>query len=221
MSRKPLTSDTPTAAEPVAAPSRLRGRRISRAAVSLAVVLVVLGGLAVTGVVLMARGGASYLVLTKPVAFGDAISEDDLTTVTLPSDSALDAIPASEKDKVIGRFAAYPLAAKSVLTRAQVASGPIPGPGKQVVSVTLKSDQAPAAKLESGIPVMLVRKPDTGSSADQAAPLSPVAGKVRTVRELEYGGGVVVDVIVSASDGPAMAAAAADSKVALLVTAGS
>jgi len=44
---------------------------------------------------------------------------------------------------------------------------------------------------------------------------------VRTVRDLEYGGGVVVDVIVSANDGPAIAAAAADSKVALLVTAGS
>ncbi|MGC4851821.1 SAF domain-containing protein [Micromonospora sp. DT4] len=220
MSMKTRAGETSGGPAPAAAPSRLRGRRVSRAAVSLSIVLIVVAGLSVVGLVLWARGGTSYLALARPVAYGSPIQAGDLTTVTMPADAALNPIPASEKDAVVGKFANVPLAARSLLTRDQIASGAIPGAGKQVVSVTLKSDQAPAYPLQSGVPVMLVRRLDV-SAADNVAPMSPVPGTVRTVRDLEYGGGVVVDVIVSANDGPGIAAAAADNKVALLVTAGS
>jgi hypothetical protein len=92
------------------------------------------------------------------------------------------------------------------------------------VSVSLKAEQAPAHPLQAGAPVLLVRTPDGSSisSANQPAlaPLS-VPGTVRAVRELEYGAGVVVDVVVAASDGPMLAAAAAGGHVAIVVTAGS
>ena len=205
---------------PVAAPLRVRGRRASRTALSLAIALVVVCGLAVAALVFYARGGHAYLALARPVAYGAQIQPADLVTVQLGADSGLAPIPAAEKDSVMGRYATMPLAAGTLVTRAQLSDASVPGPGHQVVSVTLKADQAPARALAAGTPVLLVRTPDGSTVNGQSSPLSPVSGTVSATRELEYGAGVVVDVVVDAGDGPAVAMAASTGHIAVVVTAG-
>lgn len=211
---------------PVAAPTRVRRRRVGRRAVALSVVLVVLSGLAVALLVAYAQGGQLYLAVARPVAYGAQIEADDLVVVRLNPDSALAPVRESDRASVVGKYAAVPLVPGSLVTRGHLAEEAIPGPGRQVVSVSLRAEQAPAHPLQAGAAVLLVRTPEGGSvpsgtAANQPA-LAPtsVPGTVRAVRELDYGAGVVVDVVVAESDGPMLAAAASSGRVAVVVTAG-
>jgi hypothetical protein len=124
---------------------------------------------------------------------------------------------------VVGQFASVPLAAGTLLTKGQLSAQAVPGQGRQVVSVSLKPQQAPAHPLTPGVPVLLVRTPDTSvlGAGAQSSSARPVAGVVFAVRVLESASGVVVDVIVDAAEGPDIATAAAGGRVAIVVTAGS
>jgi hypothetical protein len=172
--------------------------------------------------VTFARGGTAYLAVARPVAFGQPITAADLTTVRLAPGSVLVPIPASEQDTVVGSAAARPLEPGDLLTRAAIASGPLVGAGKKLVTVPLKAGQAPARPLAPMSKVQLVELPsDTGGAVQQpggARPVLPTAdGVVLSVKELDYGAGIVVDVIVDQSAAVNLAAAAAAGKVALVV----
>jgi hypothetical protein len=184
---------------------------------------VVVCGLATVALVSYGRGGRAVLAVARPVAFGAQVTAADLTTVRVSVDPALSPVSADQMSTVVGQFASVPLAAGTLLTRGQLSAQAMPGQGRQVVSVSLKPQQAPAHPLTPGVPVLLVRTPDTsvlGNDAQSPA-LSPVAGVVFAVRNLESASGVVVDVIVDAADGPDIATAAAAGRVAVVVTAGS
>lgn len=204
----------------VAAPKTIKGRKTGRGYVAFTVAFVALMGLVVAGLVFFARGGGLYLALAKPVSFGVAIQPADLVEVRLGSTADLAPISASDKDSVIGKYPTMPLAAGTLITKAQISAKSIDD-GKQVVSVTLKAEQTPAIPLTVGAPVLLVRTPDSLASAQApTSPLSPVAGTVRGVRGLDYGAGNVVDVMVNADDAPAVAIAAATGHVTIVQAAG-
>jgi hypothetical protein len=208
------------------APARLESRRFGRAAIAVAGLLVIVSAVAVCGLVLYARGGTAYLAVARPVAFGQPITAADLTTVRLAPGSVLTPIPASEQNTVVGSAAARPLEPGDLLTRAAVASGPVIAAGKRVVAVPLKAGQAPARPLAPMTKVQLVELPaDTGGPAQQPGsgrqPALPTAeGVVLSVKELDYGAGVVADVIVDQAAAVNLAAAAAAGRVALVVNGG-
>lgn len=204
----------------VSAPKTIKGRKAGRGFLAIAIAFVALMALVVAGLVFFARGGGLYLALAKPVSYGVPIQASDLVEVRLGSTTDLAPIPATEKDSVVGKYAAMPLAAGTLITRGQIADQAIKA-GKQVVSVTLKAEQTPAIPLSAGAPVLLVRTPDGMAAAQTtAAPLAAVAGTVRGVRTLDYGAGNVVDVVVDAADGPAIAIAAASGHVTIVQQAG-
>lgn len=205
----------------VAAPSSIKGRKAGRGFFAFAVAFVALMALVVAGLVVFARSGQLYLAVAKPIGYGVAIQPSDLVQVRLNSIVDLAPIPASDKASVIGKYPAMPLAAGTLLAKAQIADKAIED-GKQVVSIALKAEQTPANPLTVGAPVLLVRTPDSMASAagTPTTPLSPVAGTVRGVRSLEYGAGNVVDVMVRAEDGPAIAIAAASGHVTIVQTTG-
>lgn len=221
MTRK-ATVDTPARAVPASAPGRVRGQRRNPVALGLAVALAVVSGLAVAGLVVAGRGGHLYLAVARPVAYGAQIHAEDLATVRVATDAALAPVPASQKASIVGRYATMPLAAGTLLGASQVSAQAVPGPGRQVVSVALKADQAPARPLTPGATVLLVRTPDPSglSGGGQAVAPTPVAGTVAASRQLDASGGVVVDVVVAEGDGPAIATSAAAGHVAIVVTAG-
>jgi hypothetical protein len=165
------------------------------------------------------------LALARPVPMGTQITADDLAVVQVPSQSGLNPVPADDKDKVVGRYAAMPLAAGTLLTPDQVTDNPMPGPGKQLVSLSLKAEKMPARALQPGDKLALVVIPDdrvaTGGDGG-AQPLAPPAtfgGQVVKVGEPTATGDVVIDVAVAKADGPTVAALAAQSRIALVVTA--
>ena len=157
--------------------------------------------------------------MARPVAFGQEITAADLTTVRLSPGSALRPVPASEQDSVVGSVAARPLEPGDLLTPGAMSADPVVGAGKKIVSVPLKAGQAPARPLAPMMKVQLVELPaDAGQGQPGPRPALPTAeGVVLSVKELEYGAGVVVDVIVEASAAVNLAAAAAAGKVALVV----
>ena len=207
---------------PVAAPTRVGVRRTRPGQLVLAVALVVVCGLATVALVSYGRGGHRYLAVARPVAYGARITAADLTTVRISTDPALAPVLADDESTVVGQYATVSLVAGTLLTRGQLAAQAVPGPGHQVVSVSLKPQQAPAQPLLPGVPVLLVPTADNGvlSGNQPAADPAPVAGVVRAVRILDSASGVVVDVIVDAADGPRIATAATGGRVAIVVTAG-
>jgi hypothetical protein len=202
-----------------AAPSRIAGRRAGRAAIAVAVLLVIASAVAVAGLVAFAGGGASYLAVARPVAFGAPIAGADLTTVRMSPGSVLRPIPESQRERVIGSVAARPLEPGDLLTRAAISTEPVAGAGKKVVSVPLKAELAPARRLAPMTKVHLVELPDgTSTSQPGTRPVLPTAdGVVLSVKDLEYSAGIVVDVIVNQAAAVNLAAAAAAGKVAVVV----
>lgn len=203
----------------VAAPKTIKGRKAGRGFMAFAVAFVAIMAIVVAGLVVFARSGQLYLALAKPVGYGVPIAASDLVEVRLNSTSDLTPILASDKGSVVGKYPTMPLAAGTLITQVQIADRAIDA-DRQVVSITLKADQTPANPLAVGAPVLLVRTPDSMASAQNTAPLAPVAGTVRGVRTLEYGAGNVVDVMVKADDGPPIAIAAASGHVTLVLTSG-
>jgi flagella basal body P-ring formation protein FlgA len=206
---------------PAPAPKKINGRKTGKMWTMLAAASVALMVLVVAGLVVAARGGQVYLGLARPVAFGTKVEAADLVEIRVSAGSGLTPILASDKDSVIGQYAAMPLTAGTLLTKANLSPTAIPE-GKQLITVSQKAERAPAQPLTPGAPVMVVRTPNSGSmtGSDATAPMAPVAGIVRTVRALEYGAGFSVDVLVPEADGATVAQAAAKGEVTLVGTAG-
>src|SRR5690606_40500418 len=78
-----------------------------------------------------------YLALARDVPVGAQVTAADLRVVRLNASPGLTPVPVSEVDQVIGRYAAVPLVAGSLLTPQQLTAEPVPGPGEQLVAVTI------------------------------------------------------------------------------------
>lgn len=218
-------TSTPPAFQPVttAAPAAIRDRKTSKGLLFGLIGAAVVVTLGVVGLVQRAGGDQQFVALARSVPYGVKIQDQDLKVVKIVSDDGLTPVPAAQKADMVGKYATMPLAQGTLLTAAQVSADAIPGKGFMIVSVSQKADQAPAHPLATGTPVQVVRTgQDTATQgSDSATPMAPVKGTVLAVRDLQYGGGSVVDVVVPEAQGPMVAIAAAAGKVALVVTAGS
>ncbi|HAM01872.1 MAG TPA: hypothetical protein DCQ30_06540 [Acidimicrobiaceae bacterium] len=96
-----------------------------------------------------------FLAVSRTVAPGQVVTPSDLTTVRVTSDSALSPIPADEAGLVVGRRAAVALVPGTLLTPADLTSGPVVGAGDASVGLDLKPSQLPAG-LEPGDTVLVI-----------------------------------------------------------------
>lgn len=212
---------------PVPAPKIVRQRRMRPGLLGLAVLLVALGGLGSAWAVTTVRATGDYLAVARPVAIGSPLTEADLATVQLAGGQGLKPVPAADRAKVLGRYAAVALVPGSLLTATQLTDKPLLAPGRQQVSLGLKPSQVPAKVLLPGDPVLLVATPGANAGRDGAA-LPPatryegvvVGTSVEDVSEADVEE-VVVYVAVADRDAAAVVTLAAQDRIAVVLKPGS
>ena len=165
----------------------------------------------------------SVLIVAEPLAAGDVITADDLRSVPVAVSRGVDVIPASQISNVVGRPAALPLAAGSLLGSVDVGPAVFPPAGQAVAAVGLKSGMFPL-HLAAGDKVQVVLPAQSGvlatpapSSSSSASAAQPLVATVTAVGRPDSQGGLVANLLMD-SDGAAKVAAAASSMSGVAVT---
>jgi hypothetical protein len=212
-----------SAAPPV--PARLRGlpRRRRPAMVALAVAMVGAGVLVSAAVYQRADHQVSVVTVTRPVPAGAVISAGDLGTAPVAVGRGIRVVPASQLSQVAGEIAAVALRPGTLLAPSELTSVQPPAPGEDLVPASLKPSELPASGLFPGDHVLIVATPgdqgQAGSSAGPASLTAPVPGLVEAVNDVPDATGLdVVDLLVSAGNGPAVAEQVSTGQFALIVT---
>jgi len=203
------------------------GRNVNVGRMALGVILVV--GLSAGFAYQYAQAGHRHAVLAiaRNVPAGQALVAADLTEAQVSADPALNPIPASRQSSVIGRTAAAPLAKGTLLSEAQLSTGPLVPAGRDVVGLSLKAGQVPLG-LRVGDRVVVIRTPTNPTSSSGTgtdAPAAQLASRNAEVLAVDAGsatngGTTVVAVVVDASDAAAVAAASASGQASLVVEGG-
>jgi hypothetical protein len=211
-------TSAPPPPSPVAPPRTLSARRRRPALIGLSLALIAVGGL--TGAVTMVGTGhrTPVLAIAQDIPVGSAITAQDLVTASISLDPALQTVPASDEQRIIGSYATVELKPGSLLTRSDVTNQQLVGPYNQVVGVLLKPGQLPSAPLTPGLQVLVVGTPAQDSDLPTSPPLT-LPGEVVEVGTPDSEGNVTVDLSVASTDGPALAAWAATGRIAIIIQA--
>ena len=203
----------PVAESPaLAAPPKLRRRP---AALLVSVATIVLGSLGGLWLWTAAGHTTEVLAVRTLVHRGEVIDRDDLMTVRVSLDPAVQTVAATQADAVAGQRAALDLAPGGLLTPSDFATSVLPARGTSVVGVGLAPGMLPAEPIAPGDAVRVVQTPGAqGEVAD--APVT-VSATVVGVHPSETGDQTIVDVVVPAEAAADLAARAATGKVALVL----
>jgi len=206
-------------------PGQLRSlpRRRRPAMVALAIALAGAGVLISAEVYQRADHQVPVVVITGDVpAFGVITAADAaVANVTVPA--GVRVIPGAQLGQVTGEIAAVALRPGTLLNPADITVAQPPAAGQVLIPVPLKPESLPASGLAPGDHVLVVATPgDQGqSSSSNSAPAlaSPVQGTVAAVdARADQDGFDVVDLLVAASSGNAVAAQVSTGQFALVVT---
>lgn len=178
------------------------------------IALTALGALIAWQVYGIAGHRTPVLVMARDVPIGQQLQAQDLRTVALGLDSGVRAVEATDKGAVIGKRAAVDLKVGTLLAPAHLTGTLVPAPGQVVVPVALKPSQLPARGIQPGDRVVAAVAP--AISIGQGAPADYQA-RVDRVGEPDADGLIVVDLVVPAGEGSALARQAADGKIALIL----
>ena len=212
-----LTGPDPApAAPPVAPPPKLRRRP---ALIAAAVALVAVGAILAAWAWTSTTNTQEVLAARDTIARGAVITSDDIARVRINADPALQPLPASAYDDVVGQRAALDIAAGSLLTQAATVAEPVPPDGMSVVGVALSPAQAPGLTLRNGDRVRVVLTPGEGADALTGSPPFNEA-EVVGARTDEMTGELVVDLLVPRSEAGVLAARVATGNVALVLDSG-
>ena len=207
-----------------AAPGHLRGlpRRRRPGMIALAAAHIGAGILASAALYHRADHQVPVLMVNAPVPAGSVITAKDVGTTTVAGAPGVHVIPARQLSQVVGLVAATALRPGTLLAPSELTSKLSPGAGQDLVPVAVKPSALPASGLVPGDQVLAVATPATGGSNGSAAPpvlTQPIPAVVQAVNTVaDQDGFDVVDLLVSASDGPAVAQQAATGQIALVIT---
>ncbi len=142
-------------------PGPVRERRPALAALA---VLLILGGALASGLIALRSGErADYLVLRSDVQAGERVSAADLAVARIAGTGA-SAIPATQRNQVIGEYARTQLFKGSLVTPAMLSAHSLVPSDAAVVGLVLSADRRPAGGLARGdiVAVYTVPRPDEG-----------------------------------------------------------
>jgi hypothetical protein len=204
------------------APGHLRGlpRRRRPGMIALAAALIGVGILASAALYHRADHRVPVVLVTTTVPAGSVITSGDVGTTTVVAGPGMQVIPARQLSQVVGLVAATALERGTLLTPSELTGKLAPAPGQDLVAVALKPSALPASGLAAGDQVLAVPTPASGGSGTAAAVLThPVTAVVEAVSTApDQNGDDVVDLLVDAALGPAVAQQAATGQIALVVT---
>ena len=201
------------AGPPLAPPPKLRRRP---ALVAVAAAMVCLGAALAAWAWTATTNTTEVLAAREGIARGQVIDADDLARVQIGTDPALDPMPASAFDTVVGKRASLDIAEGGFVTRSALATTVVPAEGSSVVGVAVTPAQAPSEPLQVGDRVRVVVTPPAGDAPPSGTPAASDAEVVGT-RYSEETGQLVVDVQVAAGDATLLAARAATGNVAIVL----
>lgn len=215
----PIPSGVPVARAPSPAPPRTRR---NWGLVSVAVLLVVVGGLLTAWLFTRVGDTEPVLALARDVPRGAVVSEADLVIAQVNTDPALGPVPAAELGDVVGRRAAVDLSVGSLLTTAGVTDSVVPAEGESLVGLLVDPGQVPEEPLLSGDSVRIITTPSPGDDPVAGAP-QEMRAEVRfaqpitdALNEVETGQ-VSVDLIVPEQDAAQLASWVATGRVAIVL----
>ena len=208
-SRTPVTPATP----------RLPGRRNPKW-IALGVIAICLGGLLSYVIYTQVATEATVVAAARTVYRGETIERDDLTTVTLRRGSVAAAIPAAQIDDLVGQRAVFDLAEGSVVSKVAVGEVVIPPDGQSVVGLKLSGGRAPNSLLLPDAPIRLVALPVNDTSDRDQLAGSVYVGRVVDQAAAADGISILVNVQVASAQAPAIAALAAQDRIAVVRDAG-
>ncbi|MBO4259503.1 flagellar biosynthesis protein FlgA [Streptomyces griseorubiginosus] len=194
----------------------MSARRRRPGVIALSLALIAAGGAGVAVLLLQVGDRTEVVTVVREVQVGQVLAEDDLGRASVALDPAVKAVRAGDLTAVVGQRAAVELKPGSLLAPSQVTRDSLVKAGEQLVPIGLEPKQIPATALVPGQKVALVHVPaqgagdtgpDTGSGKATGAVSATIGGRVVKASGAAPGSGiVVVDVAVSAADGPTAAA---------------
>lgn len=176
----------------------------------LGTMLSALGVLVVVWLVGAAGQRQEVLVVGRSVEYGRAIAAQDLTVSRVSVDPGVRVLPASAREGLVGQTAATRLIPGMLMTQGMAEPAGEPGPGRLLVPVAVAAERMPAGGLRAGDRILAVNTED-------AAGRSQYSAAVVRVGTPDVNGVTVVDVTVATSEGAALAVAAANENVAIVV----
>lgn len=200
-------------------PRRRRGGMIALA-------LALMGG-AILGFAYMFQAAGHrvpVVMVTADVPAGAVITSGDLGTAQVAAGPGPQLIPARQLSQVAGHVAATSLLRGMLLVPSELATSLPPGPGQVLVPVPARPAILPASGLAPGDKVLVVATTGAagqpGSAGTSPPSLTrPVPGVVQAVNTVpDQDGFDVVDLLVAAPDGAAVARQASTGQIALVVT---
>ncbi|MFE2721034.1 SAF domain-containing protein [Kitasatospora sp. NPDC059327] len=176
----------------------------------MAVALIAAGGLGGAALYNSTGQRVSVLALARDVPFGQVVTDADLVVARIATDPALKPLAAEDRKNAVGRRAATDLRRGALLLNADLAQTPTVQPGQLVVGVSAKRTQLPAARLQPGVPIVVVYTPDSGRPESLPA-------VVVTIGRVDTDGSQVVDVAVAAADATRLAAWVAAGRIQVVL----
>ncbi|MGP4044775.1 hypothetical protein [Streptomyces sp. 2A115] len=221
----------PTMGERLPAPPRERKPALA----ALAVLLILVGALGATMLVLRAGDRIEVVKVTTDIQAGESVTKSNVTSVMVSADSGLDYVEWSERAALKNYKAKSTIYKGSVLVGQMFAKGASLPAGKASVGVALKEGQYPSG-LKPGdiVAAYRVGEDSGGSNASSGSDSSAGAqsrnslivddARVNTTSSGDDAtistGSLSVTVLVDQSDVPALTAAAAAGKVAVVLVPG-
>jgi hypothetical protein len=216
----PRTNGQRTSADTPPRAARGPGRHRQLPLVVVGVLLVLGCALAFTDASLHLGSREEVLVVAQPVSAGQILAAGDLRPARVSTGSGLNVVLADDESSVIGRRAAVPLVAGSLLTGTEVGNVPPVGSGSDVVAVGLKAGAYPP-DLAPGDRVQVVPVSSSSSSDGSSATVTSGSPVGAIVLEVEPASAVsdsptVFSLQVSASNAGEVASLAAAGQASLI-----
>jgi SAF domain len=172
------------------------------------------------------------LVVVRTVRSGSPITARDIGEARVAADPLVHAMAGSERDRVVGRVAAVELVSGTLLTRAELSSGPVVAAGFSVVGLNVKLGYAPAGLRPADRVRLVLASSGANAAADGSQPGAggqPISGvgtvltseaQVFDVTATPDGQGEIVSVIVDDRGAPLLAADGARGEVSVVLLGG-
>jgi hypothetical protein len=194
----------------------VRGRRRPWL-LGLGALLASLGSLTVVWLVGAAGQRQEVLAVRSDVAYGEALTADDITIARVSVDPGIAVLPGVDREAVVGQVATTRLTPGMLLTEGMVEPVGEPGPGRVLVPIAVPAERMPAGGLRAGDRILAVDSEPAGPDTGVSGAAEPTAATVVRVGPVDINGVTVVDVTTTAAAGPRLAVAAANGHVALIV----
>ena len=197
----------------------VRGRRRPWL-IATGVLLATVGALAVVWLVGAAGQRQEVIAVRQEVAYGEVIEAADLGLARVSVDPGIDVVPGGDQDLLIGQVATTRLVPGMLMAPGMAAPVGEPTEGRVLVPIAVPVERMPAGGLRAGDRILAVDiDPGVSEGAIPAAPAAgtPTPATVVRIGPMDINGVTVVDVTTAAPQGPALAAAAAAGRVAIVV----